>query len=109
MAKRKPERKLVRRKTVKPKTNSIWEDDSKSPVPPPLKKQPRPQKEGRRLNYQDNKAYNRIVRQDDLLEGFVGSANPGTVRAWRLKYWKENRPITTKKYRVSNRRKTWEA
>ena len=39
----------------------------------PRKKQKRPKKENRPMSYLDNKAYNRMIRQDDDLLGKMGS------------------------------------
>jgi hypothetical protein len=85
MAAKKP----IKRKPTKRKSN--WEDDSKSPVPPPLKKAKRPQKENRRLNYQDSNAYNRTVRIDDSYLGAVGSSFPGQDWAQKGNYRKQEK------------------
>ena len=104
MAAKKP----VKRKPVKRKSN--WEDDSKSPVPPSLKKAKRPQKENRRLNYQDSNAYNKAVRIDDSYLGALGSSFPGQDWAQKGNYRKQEKTkIKTKPYKVSNRRETWNA
>ena len=104
MASRKP----AKRKPVKRKNN--WEDDSKSPVPPPLKNAKRPQKENRRLNYQDNKTYNRAVRIDSNYLGFLGSQMAGQHPAYKTNYTKQEKTkLKTKPYKVNNRRKTWNA
>jgi hypothetical protein len=68
-----------------------WQDDSKSPVPPPLKKAKRPQKENRRLNYQDNKTYNRAIRRDSNYLGFLGSQNAGQHPAYKTNYTKQEK------------------
>ena len=89
-----------------------WEDDSKSPVPSPLKKAKRPQKENRRLNYQDSNAYNKAVRIDDSYLGALGSSFPGQDWAQKGNYRyrkQEKTKIKTKPYKVSNRRETWNA
>ena len=68
-----------------------WEDDSKSPVPSPLKKAKRPQKENRRLNYQDNKTYNRAIRKDSNYLGFMGSQIAGQHPAYKMNYTKQEK------------------
>ena len=121
MVKRKPERKPVRRKPAKRKSSKeptppepseiipappdigqgIYWDKGNIWIDPPLKKRPRPQKEGRRLNYQDNKAYKKFIHQDELFGGYFGSAFPDSFPAWRLPYWVKDRPyqINRKPYR----------
>jgi hypothetical protein len=81
-----------------------WEDDSKSPVPSPLKKAKRPQKENRRLNYQDNKAYNRAIRRDSNYLGRKSKC--GAYPAYKTNYTKQEKTkLKLKPFKVKERNK----